>query len=343
MSPESATAEDPQPVELGPELVALALRDPLLLRDQLGLERPDGSTNGRPNRRVVITDPEIAVPHDLLWKSDADQVAVSVARELSALTDLHDPRRLNPTEVIGRHAPQSGVEARKKYLYQTALRVAHLCDALAEHGLASGSVLELGSLYGSFALTLRRLGYEVTAVDRYDGMHPSMGAYVDTLAKAGVRVVRTTRASETEVIDRLGSYDCVIAMAVIEHVPHTPRQLLELMKRRAAPGGLVAIDTPNVARYWNRKRLGEGKSIFQDIAAQFYCDLPFEGHHREYTIDEVRWMLEQLGCADVRVRAFDYNMLQFTRIDRPHIDCLTAIVEDLRQADMVLASGRLAP
>jgi 2-polyprenyl-3-methyl-5-hydroxy-6-metoxy-1,4-benzoquinol methylase len=142
-------------------------------------------------------------------------------------------------------------------------------------------------------------------------------------------------------IESLGAYDCVIAMAVIEHVPHTPRPLLEQMKRRTKPGGLLAVDTPNVARYWNRRRLAEGQSIFQPIADQFYCDIPFEGHHREYTIDEVRWMLEQLGCADIRLRAFDYNMLQFTRIDRPHIDCLTAIVEDLRQADMILASGRL--
>ena len=325
-------------VVLGPEQVALALRDPLLLRYQLGLERPDGSTNGLPGGQVVIPDPEIPIPHDLLWTSEADHVAVAVARELCAITD-----RLSPAPVfVGRHAPRAGIEARKKYLYQTALRVTHLSDALAEHGLTTGSVLEIGSLYGSFALSLQRLGYDVTAVDRYDDMQPSVNAYVDALTAAGVRIVRTTRASETEVIESLGSYDCVIAMAVIEHVPHTPRHLLEQMRRRTAPGGVLAVDTPNVARYWNRRRLAEGQSIFQDIAAQFHCDIPFEGHHREYTIDEVRWMLEQVGCAGVRVRAFDYNMLQFTRIDRPHIDCLTAIVEDLRQADMILASGRLA-
>ena len=166
------------------------------------------------------------------------------------------------------------MEARKKYLYQTALRVTHLCDALAEHGLTSGSVLEIGSLYGSFALSLRRLGYDVTAVDRYDEMDPSVNGYVDELALAGVRVVRTTRASETQAIESLGWYDCVIAMAVIEHVPHTPRHLLELMRRRARPGGLLAVDTPNVARYWNRRRLEEGKSIFQDIAAQSYSTCP---------------------------------------------------------------------
>ena len=347
MSPEPlnpAAAGDPTPIELGPELVALALRDPLALRYTLGIERPEGSTDGRPIRRVVISDPEIPIPHDLLWTSDADRVAVSVARELSTLTDLHDPRRAGSaaTSLSGRHAPASGMEARKKYLYQTALRVTHLCDALAEHGLTSGLVLEIGSLYGSFALSLRRLGYDVTAVDRYDEMDPSVNGFVDELALAGVRVVRTTRANETQAIESLGLYDCVIAMAVIEHVPHTPRHLLELMRRRASPGGLLAVDTPNVAKYWNRRRLEEGKSIFQDIAAQDDCDMPFEGHHREYTVDEVRWMLEQLGCRDVRLRLFDYNMLQFARIDRQHIDCLTAIVEDPRQADMVLASGRLA-
>jgi 2-polyprenyl-3-methyl-5-hydroxy-6-metoxy-1,4-benzoquinol methylase len=334
---------EPTPIELGPELVALALRDPLALRYRLGLERPDGSTDRSPRPRVVIPDPEIPVPHGLLWRSESDRVAVSVAGELSALTDLHDPRGAGSaaTSLLGRHAPGSGKEARKKYLYQTALRVAQLCDALADHGLTSGSVLEIGSLYGSFALSLQRLGYDVTVIDRYDDMDPSVNGYVDKLEDAGIRVVRTTRAGETQAIESLGSYNCVIAMAVIEHVPHTPRHLLELMKRRASPGGLMAVDTPNVARYWNRRCLEEGQSIFQDIAVQYYCDMPFEGHHREYTVDEARWMLEQLGCRDVRVRLFDYNMLQFARIDRQHIDCLTAIVEDLRQADMILASGRL--
>lgn len=336
--------QDPTPIELGPELVALALRDPLALRQKLGLEPAGGSTDRSPIRRVVIPHAEIPLPHDLLWASDADRVAVSVARELSVLTDLHDPRRAGRqgTSLLGRHVPASGMEARKKYLYQTALRVTHLCEALADHGLTSGSVLEIGSLYGSFALSLQRLGYDVTVVDRYDEMDSSVNGFVDNLAAAGVRVVRTTRASEAEAIESLGSYDCVIAMAVIEHVPHTPRPLLELMRRRARRGGLMAIDTPNVARYWNCRRLEEGKSIFQDIADQYYCDIPFEGHHREYTADEVRWMLEQIGCCDVRVRLFDYNMLQFARIDRPHIDCLTAVVEDPSLADMIFASGRLA-
>jgi hypothetical protein len=76
-----------------------------------------------------------------------------------------------------------------------------LCDALAGHGLTSGSVLEIGSLYGSFALSLQRLGYHVTAVDRYDDMHPCVNGFVDTLADAGVRVIRTTRASERQAVE----------------------------------------------------------------------------------------------------------------------------------------------
>ena len=329
-------------IDLELEDVAEALRDLAGLRRRLSLES-DHAAQRSSRARVVVPCDEIAIPHDRLWRTDADGVVVGVARELIALTDRDDPRKVDAgaSSLFGRHVPSSGVDARKKYLYQTALRVAQLCDVLVEQGATAGSVLEIGGLYGSFALSLARLGYDVTVVDRYEEMDRSVNGYIDHLVRAGVRVVSTTRANEVGTIERLGSFDCVIAMAVIEHVPHTPRHLLELMKAKTRSGGLVAVDTPNIARYWNRKRLAEGKSVFQDLAAQYYCEIPFEGHHREFTADEVRWMLEQLGCRDIRMRLFDYNMLQFDRIDRPHLDCLTALIEDPHCADMILACGRL--
>jgi|KBSMisStaDraftv2_1062788.scaffolds.fasta_scaffold3875711_1 hypothetical protein len=51
-------------------------------------------------------------------------------------------------------------------------------------------------------------------------------------------------------------------------------------------------------------------------------------------------MLEQSGCAETEIAYFDYNLFQFERIHRPHIECLLHIVEDPTCADTILVRGR---
>ena len=128
---------------------------------------------------------------------------------------------------------------------------------------------------------------------------------------------------------------------MIEHVPHTPRRLLERLVRAVEPGGLVAVDTPNLVRYWNRVTMTRGLTVFQPISEQFACTPPWEGHHREYTAPEIVWMLEQVGCRDVESEWFDYNLLQFEVLPEAHVEALSAFLEDLSQCDMVLAVGQV--
>lgn len=152
-------------------------------------------------------------------------------------------------------------------------------------------------------------------------------------------MISTTREEEDQVTAGLGQFDGVIVMAVVEHIPHTPRLFLQQLRRHLRPGGVIALDTPNLTRYWNRIAFGNGQSVFMDIKSQYYADLPYEGHHREYTGPELRWMLEQIGCSNIKCVYFDYNLLQFEHIDRPHIECLLRIVEDPTYADTILVAG----
>jgi hypothetical protein len=108
----------------------------------------------------------------------------------------------------------------------------------------------------------------------------------------------------------------------------------------ARQGGHILLDTPNVARYWNRLALAEGETIFQPLADQYESEPPWEGHHREYTAGELTWMLEHVGCEEVDVEFLDYNMLQFEELSEEHIECLATIVEDPSQSDTLLAAGR---
>lgn len=219
------------------------------------------------------------------------------------------------------------------------VRVVRMVESLRRRGLQAGRVLEVGSWFGSFALAFRRLGYDVVACDRYTSYGHAFDRYVELLDREGVHVVATTREGELEEIRRNGLFDAVVAAAVIEHVPHTPRYFLETLYETTRPGGLLVLDTPNLTRYWNRRALERGETIFQPLEDQFACEPPWEGHHREYTAAELSWMLERVGCVDVSVEVLDYNMLQFDELSAEHIECLATIIEDPSQSDIILGVG----
>jgi SAM-dependent methyltransferase len=96
-------------------------------------------------------------------------------------------------------------------------------------------------------------------------------------------------------------------MGVIEHIPHSPRLLLATLDRVLAPGGLLVIDTPNFVHLYNRQKFARGETVLAPIEAQYDTELPFEGHHREYTIPELVWMLRRIGHQRLSVEAFNYS------------------------------------
>jgi len=109
-------------------------------------------------------------------------------------------------------------------------------------------------------------------------------------------------------------YDAVFCMGVIEHVPHSPKGLLQSLTSVLRPGGCLLIDTPNLLYLYNRERLVRGQSVFAPIEDQFNADPPFEGHHREYTSDEVQWMLKSIGLHVDETELFNYSIYGLTEL-----------------------------
>jgi 2-polyprenyl-3-methyl-5-hydroxy-6-metoxy-1,4-benzoquinol methylase len=325
-------------LSLSDELIALALKAPADCRRSLeSLARERFGPDTDLDRDVTLSCPsEIAIPHDRLWQSEAEKCIERTSSDLVARLDSYNH------EGHGKHIVDLDRAFFSKYLYMNSGRVLNLYRALQRKGFRGGSVLEIGSYFGSFALTLQRLGYQVTAVDRYRSYGDGFSAYTDLMEREGVRVVSTCREDEEAVIASLGTFDCVISTAVIEHIPHTPREFLRMLAGRCRPGALLCLDTPNLTRWWNRQKFNRGESVFQDLKKQYFCEIPYEGHHREYTGAEMVWLLEQVGCADVELTYFDFNMLQFPAIDRPHVECLLNLVRDVSSCDTILVCGQNA-
>jgi SAM-dependent methyltransferase len=336
----AAFAGDVPSVLLSDEEIALALRNPAEARARSAervVSRDVIAAVGGARVPIHVVRPRAPLrlpPAAELWSGPVERVVLATAEDLVALLDRFRPESLEPHLAV---LPDTSM---RSYLSMSVVRVVRLVELLRRRGVDGGTILEVGAWFGSFALALRRLGYDVVACDRYSSYGEAFDSYVELMRAEGVRVVTTSRETELDDIAALGRFDVAVAGAVIEHVPHTPRHLLETLYAAVRPGGLLACDTPNVVRYWNRRALERGESIYQPLEEQYPTEPPWEGHHREYTARELRWMLEQLGCEDIEVEFLDYNLLQFDELSAEHIDCFATIVEDQTQADTLLAAGR---
>jgi hypothetical protein len=151
-----------------------------------------------------------------------------------------------------------------------------------------------------------RAGFSVDAVDSY---RTYGGVFAKTRALLAADHVRLFDFEDVgyNLASLKPSYDVVLCMGVIEHIPNSPRLLLETLDRVLAPGGLLVIDTPNLVHLYNRQKFARGETVLAPIEAQYETELPFEGHHREYTIPELVWMLRRIGHQRLSVEAFNYS------------------------------------
>jgi SAM-dependent methyltransferase len=201
----------------------------------------------------------------------------------------------------------------RSYLYCSIARMVHAAAALRRRGLTSGRVLDYGSYFGNFALMFARAGFSVDAADQYRAYERAFDGPRRVLAESGVRLLDfDDMGYDLAAID--AHYDVVLCMGVIEHIPSSPRPLLETLNRVLASGGLLVIDTPNLVHLYNRQKFAAGETVLADVQAQYETELPFEGHHREYTIPELVWLLRRIGHQRISVEAFNYSSYALGRL-----------------------------
>ena len=146
------------------------------------------------------------------------------------------------------------------------------------HFQACRRVLDVGCGRGEFLSLLRDAGVPAYGVDSDEGM-------ADAVRAAGMEVVLEDAFSHLRALEA-GAVDGIFCSQVAEHLD-TPQllALLELSRRKLAPGGVMVVETPNP----------ETLSIF---ARFFYTDLT---HVRPIHPDALRWAMEAVGFEAVRI------------------------------------------
>jgi SAM-dependent methyltransferase len=217
---------------------------------------------------------------------------------------------------MARHSPElKGIDW-APYLDLSVLRVVRVVRSLLRSGVPRGArVLDFGAYFGNFALTLAKEGFAVDALDAYEGAFGgALAPFERAMTFDGVRVMDVAGVGyDLSGVDA-ETYDAVVFMGAIEHIPHTPRETLAAITRCLKPGGVLVMDTPNVGYVYTRRKLLSGQSIFPPIKFQFETEIPFFGHHREYLPDEVRWMLERSGQEIVEDELFCFSALGLSEL-----------------------------
>jgi len=207
---------------------------------------------------------------------------------------------------LSRRSPALQTFDWRSYLHCSIARMVHAAAALRRRGVTSGRLLDYGSYFGNFSLLFARAGFSVDAVDKYRDYQAAFAGPRRVLAESGVRIHDFDDVGyDLTALD--ARYDVVLCMGVIEHVPSSPRPLLETLDRVLAGGGQLVIDTPNLVHLYNRQKFARGDTVLADIQAQYETELPFEGHHREYTIPELAWLLRRIGHHRISIEAFNYS------------------------------------
>jgi SAM-dependent methyltransferase len=191
------------------------------------------------------------------------------------------------------------------YLRASERRYVRAVDRFNDHASPADrepTALDVGGFLGAFPLALARSGARVTLVEEYGYYH---GAFDDLKLFLEQHGVAIWPADFTQpLVAAPERFSLVTNMAMLEHLPSSPRQLMENLRRCVADDGVLILEVPNIAYWPNRLRALRGHSIHQAFDLYYASDPPFMGHHREYTVDELRALLEWSGF---EVRSIDLH------------------------------------
>jgi SAM-dependent methyltransferase len=174
-----------------------------------------------------------------------------------------------------------------QYFDSHVVRFHFILDRIAElTGGASKRVLDVGCYPWHLGAALERLGHEVHGIT---SLHERM-------SRPRVHELNIER-DEFPWPD--GTFDLVVFTEVIEHLPQSPVPPLREMRRVTCPGGHLIVTTPNIASAAKRVRMITGRSPMYSIDLYFEDGgrgrYAYHRHQREYTVQELRAVLEGSG------------------------------------------------
>lgn len=121
-------------------------------------------------------------------------------------------------------------------------------------------------------------------------------------------------------------------LATIEHMQNSPKRILQWFREILKPGGILIIDTPNILDLKKRLAFLFGKSFMPDIK-YLYNQKYNSGHHREYTKEDLEYVLlqENFDIIESSIEDTFTGLSLYKRNDRSTRDASKSYVHQLSQ------------
>ena len=246
----------------------------------------------------------------------------------------------NPLDELSKNSPGLRGYDWQAYLELSSIRVAHAFQALKFSGISKGKILDIGSYFGNFSLAFKNYGYEVDALDSYSAYGRSFLPIVNALTSEKINIYDFSSVGFDLSGLEHNKYDAVLFMGVIEHIAHTPKHILNSINKVLKKNGVLILDTPNLAYEYKRRIACAGGSNFPPISDQFDCESQFEGHHREYTTDEIEWILQRIGHQILYVDHFNYSSFWLKELTGDEVENYKKMQSDPRRREIILTASR---
>lgn len=157
---------------------------------------------------------------------------------------------------------------------------------------AHSSVLEIGTFIPVLPLLLSWEGYKVTTIENLFFYGNALDPMLQILKENNIEFID----ADILEFDFKEKFSSINLLAVVEHLLGSPKNLLVKLRYQLEKGGNLLFAVPNQARLVRRIGLMfAGISVQPDFRCYFHSAYPFEGHHREYTMSEMAYALEESG------------------------------------------------
>lgn len=199
------------------------------------------------------------------------------------------------------------------------------------------SVCDVGGFWGIFPIVLNRLGVKSVAMTEalkyYDSAFDGLFNYIRS---KGVEIIDVDPFFPNE--NALPTFDFVSALAVIEHYPHSLKIFMDNFKKFMNQNGYGYIEVPNIAYLPKRVALLRGHTPLSSLRHIYLSEIPFTGHHHEFTFSELYELAELSDLKVVSRQSYNYSVPNsfYFKVRFPILTIICAINKNFRECIAVM-------
>lgn len=193
-------------------------------------------------------------------------------------------------------------DASGEYIYLKNLKDSYVrtirdVDNMFKHDRSCKNILEIGSFLGAVSISLKKLGFNVCALDIPEF---SQSFTLKSLYERNGIPFTGLNLRNSKLPQKSKSLDAVIICEVLEHLNFNPLPVMLEINRVLKDDGYIYISMPNQTNLGNRIKLLRGKSVHNPIG-DFFKQLDRNNnmlvglHWREYTLNETIELVQKMG------------------------------------------------